>query len=222
MWENPPQKLILNNNDVHIWLLDINEFLSENIVSYFDILSSDEQEKFNTFSRKLQGHRFLINRAYLRIILAQYLQISPQEILFNYSQKGKPSLNIKTNPEKIYFNVSHKYNYTIYAIARKNLGIDLEKIDPQVNIQKIAQRFFCLEEYECLKQLNSQDKAKYFFTLWTIKEAYLKSIGEGLSGGLNSIYINLLQQKLNYQLINYQEKKKLIAILKHGIYLKTI
>ncbi|WP_017294947.1 4'-phosphopantetheinyl transferase family protein [Geminocystis herdmanii] len=207
MTEIPSNHHIIKENSVDIWLLNIEDFILTNDRDYLSILSEDEQEKYHNFKITLQRDRFLINRANLRLILAKYLNINPQEIVFNYSDKGKPSLNFNIHPDKIYFNLSHKNNYTVYGIGQYNLGIDLEKIDDKVKIENIAKRFFCPQEYEHLTLLKEEDKPAYFFTLWTIKEAYLKSIGLGLSGGLDSIYIEDIGDNHNYQILNNQGKK---------------
>lgn len=198
---------IITENSVDIWLLNIEDFILTNDRDYLSILSVDEQKKYHNFKITLQRDRFLINRVNLRLILAKYLSINPQEIAFKYSDKGKPSLNFNIHPDQIYFNLSHKNNYTVYGIAQHNLGIDLERIDHKVKIENIAKRFFCLPEYKYLKQLKEEDKYRYFFTLWTIKEAYLKSIGQGLSGGLDSIYIEDIGDNYNYQIFNNQGQK---------------
>jgi 4'-phosphopantetheinyl transferase len=201
------KKININQNKIDIWLLNIDDFSLTNDRDYLSILSEDELEKYHNFKINSLRDRFLINRVNLRFILAKYLSINPQEIVFYYSSKGKPSLNYNIHPHKIYFNLSHKNNYTVYGIGQHNLGIDLEKIDDKVKIENIAQRFFCPQEYQYLIQLKDQDKPSYFFTLWTIKEAYLKSIGQGLSGGLDSIYIQNIGDNYNYQIFNNQGNK---------------
>jgi 4'-phosphopantetheinyl transferase len=201
------KKININQNNIDIWLLNIEDFNLINDRDYLSILSEDELEKYHNFKVNSLRHRFLINRANLRLILAKYLRINPQEIVFNYSDKGKPSLNFNIHSQKIYFNLSHKNNYTVYGIGQCNLGIDLEKIDDKVKIENIAKRFFCPEEYQYLTKLKKEDKFSYFFTLWTIKEAYLKLIGQGLSGGLDSIYIQDIGDNHNYQIINNQGNK---------------
>ncbi|MGI0480163.1 4'-phosphopantetheinyl transferase family protein [Geminocystis sp. CENA526] len=208
MTEIRSNHLIINENNVDIWLINIEDCDLKEYENYLAILSEDERKKYHNFKLTSQRDRFLINRANLRLILAKYLHINPQEVTFNYSNKGKPSLDFLIHNQEIYFNLSHKNNYTVYGIAKHNLGIDLEKIDDQVKIENIAKRFFCSQEYQHLIQLNKEDSYRYFFTLWTIKEAYLKSIGEGLSGGLDSIYIQEIGENINYQILHNQGEKQ--------------
>lgn len=198
MWEIPPQNLILHNNDIHIWLINMEDY-QQKIDSCKDILSQDEQEKTNKFASKLLKKSFIISRAFLRIILSKYLKTIPQEIYFTYNNKGKPQLDTEALLS-IKFNLSHKNNYVIYGFSYHNIGIDLEKIDDKIKVEKIAQRFFCNDEFNYLKTLDSKVKIEYFLKLWTKKEAYLKAIGKGLSGGLDSIcfLVNNHHQKIDF------------------------
>ncbi|WP_158505847.1 4'-phosphopantetheinyl transferase superfamily protein [Geminocystis sp. NIES-3708] len=169
----------------------------QKIDSFYKILFDDEQEKVNTFASDLFKKRFIITRAYLKIILSRYLKIKPEKIYLKYNSKGKPELD--TLLFDIQFNLSHKNNYIIYSFSKHTIGIDLEKIDHKTKVEKIAERFFCKNEFDYLKQLDLREKEDYFFKLWTKKEAYLKAIGEGLSGGLDSIcfFNNKSKPKMN-------------------------
>jgi 4'-phosphopantetheinyl transferase len=202
MWNKPPQNLIINDNDVHIWIIDIENY-RENIDNFQRILSVDEEEKVKRFSFDALKEIFIINRGYLRIILSQYLRLKPEEISFTYNHKGKPLLD-DTILRKIEFNLSHKNNYTVYSFSNENIGIDLENINDKVQMENIAKRFFCHNEFDYLKNLEFREKQEHFFKLWTLKEAYLKAIGEGLSGGLDSICFTIDENTQQMQLI--QEK----------------
>jgi 4'-phosphopantetheinyl transferase len=206
MWNKLPQSLILRDNDVHIWIINIENY-RENINNFQKILSRDEQEKVKKFSFDKLKERFIINRGYLRTILGQYLKIKPEEICFTYNQKGKPLLDKKIIP-KIEFNLSHTNNYAVYAISKNNIGIDLEKIDAKVEVENIAKRFFCDNESNYLSNLPSMQKPEYFFKLWTIKEAYLKAIGEGLSGGLDSICFAINKNNQQIELFTQRKDQK--------------
>lgn len=209
-----PSKLILKENEIHIWVLNNQEILSPSFSPYLPYFSQEELRKLELMKSPLKREQFIKNRLALKLILAKYLHISPQEIFFDYTIKGKPFINQNINHSSIYFNLSHKNNYTIYTIALQNIGVDLEKIDKEVKIEKIAKRFFCKEEYEYLKKIKEEDKLESFFRIWTIKEAYFKLTGEGLSGGLNTIYIDIMTN--NSFKINEESVKT-----KMNLYIKT-
>lgn len=178
--------LILSPYDVHIFYGDTNNFLD--FIPYFKtILSDDEISKAESFYKQEGKEKAFISRGLLRIILSQYLAIKPEKIKFIYNQKGKPDLDSKTNSIHLKFNLSHKNQYIIYGFSLRNIGIDLELIDKNKTLLPIAKRFFTEEEYQYLKSLDNPKQNETFYQFWTKKEAYLKAIGEGLSGGLNTI-----------------------------------
>ncbi len=178
--------LILSPYDVHIFYGNTNNFID--FIPYFkSILADDEISKAESFYKQEGQERAFISRGLLRVILSQYLAIKPEKIKFIYNQKGKPSLDSKINNINIQFNLSHKNQYIFYGFSRRNIGVDLELIDTNKTLLPIAKRFFTEEEYQYLKSLTSGTQNEIFYQFWTKKEAYLKAIGEGLSGGLDTI-----------------------------------
>ncbi|WP_069792062.1 4'-phosphopantetheinyl transferase family protein [Cyanobacterium sp. IPPAS B-1200] len=169
-----------------IYSVNTNKFLSD--LPYFkSLLSPDELDKIQRFKNKLQGDRTCIGRAKLRIILSSYLNINPDKIVFNYNKKGKPFLRDYPN---LHFNLSHTDHWIVYGISNQLIGVDIENISKQVKFKQLAKRFFCPSEFQLIEQVNQENKAKLFYTLWTAKEAYLKATGEGLSGGLDAIELS--------------------------------
>lgn len=178
--------LILSANDVHIFYGNTNHFLD--LIPFFrSILSDDEISKAESFYKQEGKERAFISRGILRIILSQYLKINPENIKFIYNQKGKPNLEEKINGNNLKFNLSHKNQYIIYGFSLVNIGIDLELINHKKTLLPIAKRFFTTEESQYLQQLGVEKQNEMFYQFWTKKEAYLKAIGEGLSGGLDTI-----------------------------------
>jgi len=147
---------------------------------YQSILADDELKRARQFKFERDQQAFIIARGTLRIILSHYLNLSPEQIKFKYSSKGKPSLD--QDPSPLYFNLSHAHEKAIYAIApEENIGIDIEYMR-EIEVLSLAQRFFCDSEYRWLNSLDSEAQYPAFFRLWTCKEAYLKATGEGLVG----------------------------------------
>lgn len=198
MWENPPRYLKINHNEIHIWLININDF-TRDLPFFSKLLSPDELLRSKKYKGEHLQHNFIINRGFLRVILAKYLSINGKQIKFIYNQKGKPYLS-DNSQSNIKFNLSHKNQYTIYAISQNDLGIDIEVIKPNIEVENIVKRFFTKEELNYISQLQKVERLEYFFQLWTAKEAYLKAIGEGLSGGLNSINLCRPNNLPNWQI----------------------
>ncbi len=197
MWKKPPllpQEFSLNDEEVNIWLLDINAF-KHSLDFFTSILSTDEVARSQRYKFENLQQNFIINRGFLRSILSRYLSCDSQDIQFDYNEKGKPFLS-PPQQQFLKFNLSHKNQYTVYGISKIDLGIDLETIDDNVQVKDIAKRFFTEDEYNNLCHLPITEQTEYFFKLWTAKEAYLKAIGQGISAGLDSI--NFIKQINNF------------------------
>ena len=86
---------------------------------------------------------------------------------------GKPYIS---NYDDVYFNMSYAGRMVACAISDKEIGIDIEKIDPLIDM-KIAQTFFFNSEYQNIK--NSESRVDEFFKYWVLKESYMKYTGLG-------------------------------------------
>jgi len=129
--------------------------------------------------------RSLLGELMTRRILADKLKNTIDSFNFLKSEKGKPYL--EENP--VYFNISHSGEWVVAAFCNSfEVGIDIEKIKP-VNFE-IAERFFSESEKRELFSKSGDEKLKYFFDLWTMKESYLKLLGKGLTKPLSTFTIS--------------------------------
>jgi 4'-phosphopantetheinyl transferase len=60
--------------------------------------------------------------------------------------------------------------------------VDVEFIRPLSNMESITRRYFSKAETKKILDLPPSERHSEFFKCWTIKEAYLKATGKGLSG----------------------------------------
>lgn len=170
----------LPENHVDVWLssLDIEE---TSIDKLLPILSEDELSRAERFHSIESKNKFIVARAFIRYILAQYLKIKPEEIKFKYDINGKPSLSGELSKTGLCFNVSHSHGKVLCGITMKRaIGIDIEKIRLNLSYEKITKRQFSPPELEKFQQLPENEKVQTFFTFWTRKESFLKAIRKGL------------------------------------------
>lgn len=183
-WQTPPSVPSLPGETVHLWrsLLSTDAAWLE---QHRALLSADEQARVHRFKFDLHRQRFTAARCCLRLLLGAYLNVEPQQIQFTYGPYGKPTLAANTAVlcPSLRFNLAHTDERALYAFTHNRaIGIDLEHIRPMPDALRIAQRFFTVAEANAIAQQPSQQQANAFFTLWTLKEAYLKATGEGLAG----------------------------------------
>lgn len=173
---------MLTPSQVHIWQAHLDREMTP---EHRAMLSPDELTRADRFRFDKDRHHFIIARSLLRTILAQYLEIAPAQVAFDYSAKGKPF--IQNQP--LFFNVSHSHNMAVYAIALNRVGIDIEHLRA-IDAIPLAQRFFSASESQFLQSLTGESLQRTFFRGWTQKEAYLKATGDGLVG-LESVEVAL-------------------------------
>lgn len=173
-------------NNIDIWFLD-KKLLYPLREDWHIFLSEEEKSRANKFHFSEDKSSFALYHACKRLILADYLNQSPQEIIFSTQEKGKPFLQ----NQKIKFNLSHTKEMAMLAVAVDiEVGIDIEKVKTTSDYLTIAKRFFHLEEYEFLKNIgNTAQQQNAFFEIWTAKEAVLKATGEGIAAGMNTFNV---------------------------------
>ncbi|MCB2219346.1 MAG: 4'-phosphopantetheinyl transferase superfamily protein [Bacteroidetes bacterium] len=147
-------------------------------------LPFEQQQRISRFRKPLDMQRSLLGETMCRVVLGQHLKKAPVSIEILKSEKGKPYLK---NQPNLHFNLSHSGEWVVLAVDETEVGIDIEKI--RKIDYNIAQRFFSNEEYSRLEALKGDDKRRYFFTLWTLKESYLKFLGKGLTKALSSFTV---------------------------------
>jgi 4'-phosphopantetheinyl transferase len=120
-------------------------------------------------------------------VLSHYVPAVPAaDWRFDRGELGRPSV-ARDMPEAaraLHFNVAHTRGLVVMAVgAMPELGVDVERIDPGVRLA-VARRYFSAPEVAALDSLPPEERPRRFQRLWTLKEAYLKAIGTGISGGL--------------------------------------
>ncbi len=125
----------------------------------------------------------------LRRLLGFYLGCRPKEIDFATNEYGKPFV-VMPEGHDISFSLSHSHNMVLIAITRETpVGVDVEYLRNISDAHDIVNRFFSIEERKYLKSLSFSDFHDEFFACWTMKEAYLKGIGKGLSFPLDGFSV---------------------------------
>jgi 4'-phosphopantetheinyl transferase len=129
--------------------------------------------------------RFIAARAMLRRVLAGLVGADPAELRFLYGRAGKPALS--TGPQ---FSLSHSDDLGALAVAYDlEIGIDVERLRPIE--PELADRFFAEDESAALRALAEPARTRAFFACWTRKEAYVKSLGDGLLAPLDRFSVSL-------------------------------
>jgi 4'-phosphopantetheinyl transferase len=191
VWFEPPERLILGSNAVHVWRVSLDQSPSQ-IAFFQNNLDDDERSRADRFCFSRDRERFIVARGILRAILGRYSNRAPESLSFSYSTHGKPALASESDADALRFNLSHSHGKALYAVSRgREIGVDLEFIRDDLESEQIAERFFSHREIETLRALPLSLRKYAFFLCWTRKEAYIKARGEGLSLPLDQFDVSL-------------------------------
>jgi len=179
----------LPSSAVHVWTIPLQ--VAENVFAPLrKLLSDDELERASRFHFEKDARHFIVARGSLRSILGAYIPFPAADLRFSYSPQGKPGLQHPVSD--IRFNLSHSRGLALLALARgRDLGVDVEWKNEDVEIEKLAQRFFSRHEHQSMLSQPEQKRIAAFFRGWTCKEAFLKAQGMGLSRILSSFDVDM-------------------------------
>lgn len=184
----------LNTRNVEVWLISCGSSMGSDCSG--ELLSPDERERANRFHREVDRDRFRVVHTAMRMILAEYLNVDPQEIVFSSATGIKPELDSRLSGTGIQFNLSHSSELALLAVARgARVGVDIEWVKPEFPIDEVAARFFSAAEISVLNMVPADERVEAFFSCWTRKEAYIKALGQGLSVPLDSFDVAFGSQR---------------------------
>jgi len=151
-------------------------------------LSPSERERAARFWHAHDKRDYIAAHALVRMALAAYTQLTPEQLSFGADGYGKPFLVLPNGETPPQFSLTHSRGLVACVVASEGaVGIDVEPVDTSIDADRIATRFFSVEESEALQRCSITERPSRFFELWTLKEALLKAVGTGLGSGLNAV-----------------------------------
>jgi len=173
------------NGVIHIWYTSAGRW-KNNLNELDSFLSQEEISRKEKLISKKRQEDHVISRGVLRSILAQYLELAPENIPLKTYPNGKPYLP----GSNLYFNLSHSEGLFLYGfVLDVPIGVDLQQVYSISNIDTIIKNYFSPYEQQILSSEKQTGLKDLFFRIWTAKEAYLKGTGEGFQRPANSFSI---------------------------------
>lgn len=172
--------------NVRVWLArpeDLDD--RERRVQLLSLLSGDERRRFEAFRFERDRDLFLTAHALLRLALSREADVSPETWRFDSGANGRPE--IAGPSSALRFSVSHTHGLAACAVTRDtSVGIDVEDLQRPAPLDLLP-RYFSPSEAEAIEAALPAERTTRFFEHWTLKEAFLKALGVGLSVPLEQI-----------------------------------
>lgn len=144
-----------------------------------NILSADELARWRRMRSVGKRREYLAGRSAMRRVLGLLVDADPRDLAIEHGAHGKPEI---AGSDRVHFNLSHSGDQALLAVSKTGpIGVDIEETRAGRPFKRLARRFFTSAEADWLLGLPPGDVAAGFYRLWTLKEAYLKAIGTGLT-----------------------------------------
>jgi len=180
----------LDPSQIHLWQYPIgNPADAQHLARAMTLLSGAEKKRRAAFHTEKQQAEYALSHAMVRLVLSEYAPVRPEAWEFQTGEKGKPEIAGPVLDTPLWFNLSHTDGFAVCVAGRvRQLGVDVENMSRKTSHEELAKRFFAPAEYEHLRALPPSGRREAFFRIWTLKEAYVKAEGKGLSIPLDSFH----------------------------------
>lgn len=166
------------NQETYAWYWD----------NYRDKLTKDRVKKIEKIKSE-RGKAQSLGAGIMEAYVLGKLGYDARTIRTGVSEHGKPSYYDEKSGEELYLNLSHAGTHIAAICGESSVGIDVEQIrEPRL---AVAGRFFTERERKLLEETErEEERAALFSRIWTLKEAFLKTTGDGLTRELGSFDVS--------------------------------
>ena len=180
---------------VHVWLAEVAKVGRPALDQAHAALSPSDRRRLAVMAPGPAVREFLAGRALTGRALAHYCGLAIEDLPIGTEPSGKPRLAHPTWGQRLQLNLGHAAGFVACAVAAGSsavrVGVDLESVTRPIDVEGIAARFFADQEARHLARIPASRRRSAFFTSWTLKEAYLKATGAGLTVPLARVAFDL-------------------------------
>jgi 4'-phosphopantetheinyl transferase len=142
---------------------------------YLSWLDPEERSRLDRFVFPKDRLSFALGRALVRSRL-------PDGGRFQLNAYGRPELSVLPGLPPPRFNISHCAGMVAAAFTTgQDVGLDVEPLDRRCADLTIARSYFAAAESRFIESQPEEEQRAAFLAFWTLKEAYIKARGMGLS-----------------------------------------
>ena len=192
---------------MEIYISRITDISNSVIHDLCSLIDDSQSERIMSFIDRKDAIRTLVGDLLIRSIFTEKHDMKKENIIFRRNAYGKPFIISNFD---FHYNLSHSGDYVVCAIDDSPIGIDIEEIR-NLEHELLSRNYFSESEYNFIKNDDDYVALNNFYTIWTLKESYVKCEGDGLSIPLDSFSIEI--DKISNVKI-YKNNQRLNAWLK--------
>jgi 4'-phosphopantetheinyl transferase len=186
------KSLRLRPGQVDVWLISLSGVGNDQRLACLQFLSEPERAKWQRFVVQDARVQYLVSRALVRATLSRYAEVPENVWQFETNHYGRPHVSQPRAWRDIRFNLSNTTGLVVCAVSNDcEIGIDVENISRTLDTEALAPTVFAPAELTEFRRTGPEDRRNRFFSYWTLKEAYIKARGMGLSLPLDAFWFDL-------------------------------
>lgn len=170
------------SNSVDVWYLRTDAISPAELIDRaLGLISRSERERYERFVFDKHKHEYLATRWLVRDVLSKYSGKKPGDLTFTPNDFGRPLLD---DAGDLRFNVTNTLSLIACCVRGdgREVGIDAEPLFRGKEVISIATTVFMGREQRALLELrDAAQRERRAVELWTLKEAYMKARGMGMS-----------------------------------------
>ncbi len=163
---------------VDIWMWDLADFQADADRLETTLTADEIARRDRQFSRE-KGQYWAISRGKVREQLALITGVPAPALAFEEDEFGKLRMAGRQDPD-LDFSISHDRASTVLAVCKgAEVGVDIESVKT-LNRAEMEWPLSAVERQH-LSDVAPEDTPQAFFRYWTLKEAFIKGLGLGVS-----------------------------------------
>jgi 4'-phosphopantetheinyl transferase len=183
----PPLPPRLVPGTVKVWHASIADFTNRaRIERALAWLEPEERDRHARFRGDDDRRMFLLGRLMARVLVGQHAGVAPDAWQWREGPHGRPEVAAPATPVR--FNLAHSAGLVVCALATgRDVGVDVEDLARRPIEPALVRRYCCAAEIADIEARPADARHDRFLVYWTLKEAYLKARGLGISVPLAEI-----------------------------------
>jgi len=182
----------LQCGQAHVWTLPVSRADESRIERLCAVLSDHERRRSERISDAPSRLEYLAAHVLVHKMLTHFSPQATTDWHFVIGPHGRPEPAPGIDATGLRFNLSHTGGLVACALSKgQAIGVDVEWLPRTGMLDAIAEKKFSAPEAAYYKNASAQDRARIFFSFWTLKESYIKAIGKGLREPLDGFAFEL-------------------------------
>jgi 4'-phosphopantetheinyl transferase len=173
--------------EVGVFIADARAFGADavRIAQSVSWMTHEERARYGRFRHDGDRLMFALGRLMARTLVGRALGVDPESWSWREGPHGRPEVNRPGTD--LHFNLSHSAGLVMCAIARgRAVGADVEDLTRRAPDWALVERYCSPAEADEIRAHGDRWRDR-FLAYWTLKEAYLKARGLGISVALADI-----------------------------------